>query len=442
MLEQFQHHLNQLIQPTHRILLAVSGGLDSITLVHLCSQSKIDFGIAHCNFKLRGKDADEDAAFVQKLAQQYSVPFHTIDFKTAEIANTRKSSIQITARNLRYEWFEKIRLEYQYNLIATAHHANDSIETFLINFSRGTGLKGLLGIPKQNKYIIRPLLFALRQDLEKYVLKNGLSYREDSSNLEDKYIRNKVRLHLIPLLKELNPSFEKNALQTIQHLQENKAFIQEEFVKIKKELFFIQNDIIKIDSNKLSTLKSKKLILFELLSPLGFNGQQCEQIINQPHQAGKTFFSTTHRLLIDRIHYLISPIKKYPKKNYVLSKHLRHLELSKFSLKVELLQNDLKYQPSKKIAYLDLGKLSFPLTLRRWQAGDFFHPIGMDGKKKKLKKYFSDLKLSLLEKESIWVLTSNKKICWVVGYRIDERFKITPNTKDTYKLTIIPKSQH
>ncbi|MCX6295658.1 MAG: tRNA lysidine(34) synthetase TilS [Bacteroidetes bacterium] len=436
----------KLFNRTEKILLTVSGGIDSIIMCELFHKAGLKFGIAHCNFNLRDEESNDDEIFVKELAEKYKVQFHSVIFNTTAFAKKNKLSIQIAARQLRYNWFEEIREQFSYKYIATAHHQDDSIETFFINLIRGTGIAGLHGIlPKQGK-IIRPLLFADKEEIISFAKKNKLEYREDSSNRSDKYVRNKIRHKLIPLLKELNP----NIHQTISHDIKLLSNVEKVY---KKEISDQHSKIIKKEKNSfhISIARLKKLnplepYLFEFLFPLGFNSSTVDEITTcLDGQSGKQFFSSTHRLIKDREFLLIEPlnpktrIKKtivrpleLPEKKFLIKKNQKTIKLEGFEIRLSSINvKDHQLQLTKDFANLDLEKLEFPLEVRKWNKGDSFFPLGMKNKKK-LSDFFIDNKIPVNQKEKTWLLTSKDKIVWVIGLRIDDRFKITDKTKKIY----------
>ncbi len=460
-------HKENLFLSSDRILLTVSGGIDSILMCELFYNAKLKFGIAHCNFKLRADESDTDENFVSALAEKYGVPFHSISFDTATYAKKNKLSIQIAARQLRYSWFEEIREHFNYKYIATAHHQDDSIETFFINIIRGTGISGLHGIlPKQGN-IIRPMLFTTKNEIETYVKKHKLKYRLDSSNASDKYVRNKIRHLVTPVLKELNPGIENTINKNIQHLRDVEIIYRNEIelrrtkiVKNKKDSFFISIKLLK----KLQPITT---YLYEFLKPFNFNISIVEEIISALDGiSGKQFFSDTHRLIKDREYLIIEPRsekqeprsekqqprnKKQEARNknqepriktivseLLISNTQKGIELDSYKLKFKSEGNNPKCEipSSSSVAFLDFDKLEFPLEIRKWQRGDMFYPLGMKSKKK-LSDFFIDKKLSIIEKENLWLLTSKGKIVWIIGQRIDDRFKITDNTIKKYIVELI-----
>ncbi len=428
----------KLFSLNNTILVAVSGGVDSVVLCDLFSKCKIKFAIAHCNFTLRKKESEEDALFLEALAKKYNVPFHFISFPTSTIAIQNKESIQVSARNLRYEWFEKTRIEFKYDYIATAHHQNDSIETFFINLIRGSGILGLKGIPVKNRKIVRPLLFTTKEAILNYAKKNELAFREDSSNISDKYLRNKIRLKLIPLLKEMNPQIDQTISTDLKHLSKVNLIYQAAIEKKRKKIVKEKNNTFFISIEPLIKLIPVVTYLYEFIKPFGFNGAQASEITGQlKGESGKLFFSEKYRLLKDRTQLIIAPLKKEAdKKEFNLNKKAKKISFDDIQLNFSIKTKNVRISKSINTASLDFNKLNFPLTIRKWKQGDFFYPIGMHGKKK-LSDFFINKKLSLIDKEKIWLLTSNDQIVWVIGYRIDDRFKITDKTSKIYFVELV-----
>jgi tRNA(Ile)-lysidine synthase len=445
MLQSFQNHIQKekLFSSKEKILLTVSGGIDSVLMCELFYLAGLKFGIAHCNFQLRAEESNGDEVFVKSLAKKYNVEFHSIKFDTSSFANKNKLSIQIAARQLRYQWFEEIRKKYNYNYIATAHHQDDSIETFFINLIRGTGISGLHGIlPKQGN-IIRPMLFTTKNEITSYVKKHKIKYREDSSNASDKYVRNKIRHQIIPLLKELNPSIEKTITNNIQHLRDVEIIYKNDIENkrnkmVKASAKNINETIISIEL--LKKLNPIATYLFEFLKSFNFNESTVEGIVTAlDAESGKQFFSDTHRLIKDREFLIISIQKLEVRRQKIeVKKNQREIIIDGQKLNFSKLPKTLnfKLQTSNSFAQIDFDKLEFPLEIRKWQNGDVFHPFGMKGKKK-LSNYFIDKKLSINQKDNIWLLTSNGKIVWIIGQRIDERFKVTDATQNIYLVKLI-----
>lgn len=436
MIEEFKKHIedNISILRDKKMLVACSGGLDSMVLTHLCNLLNIKFGVAHCNFGLRGDESNEDEDFVAAITQKMDIPFFVTRFKTSEFADKHKISIQMAARELRYTWFQELITKHQYDYVLTAHHLDDTLETFLINLSRGTGIEGLTGIPEINKPFIRPLLPFSRNQILEFAQKNNVIWREDSSNQETKYIRNKLRHAVIPELLSINPMFLQNFETSIQHLKETNTFIKSQIDIIKKELFeYVEKDTIKISIDKLQQYENPKTYLYFLLKEYGFTAwMDIERIVTS--QSGKQVFSPTHRLVKNRAYLLLCPIiedvsdrvYKIPEEENMIMIPSGMIKLKEVS---EFKEVDLR------TIYVDKEKLKYPLIVRKWKEGDYFYPLGMQGKKK-LSKYFKDEKLSLLAKERVWLLCSGQDIIWIINYRADNRFKISPKTNTLLKVTI------
>jgi tRNA(Ile)-lysidine synthase len=436
----FLSYINQehLFSPTDSILLTVSGGVDSIVMSELFHKANLNFSIAHCNFQLRKQESEEDELFVKQLAENYNVPVHIIKFNVLAYSKKNKVSIQIAARELRYQWFEEIRLKNNYSYIATAHHQNDAIETFFINLLRGSGISGLRSIVSKQNRIIRPLLFASKQDILKYATNNKLTYREDSSNASDKYLRNKIRHQLIPLLNELNPSFENSITQTLANLHATELIYLTVIEKTKSNYIIKDENGIRISIKKLKKLSPLLTYLYEFLKHYNFNFKVVQEISTSLDTIpGKLFYSATHRLVKDRDFLIIEPITKLAIKQAKYFINEKRSSLPELYLFFKVLKNteSVTLTTSPQHAALDYDKLCFPLEIRRWKIGDRFQPLGMKGKKK-LSDFFIDKKLSIAEKENMWVLCSAKKIVWVMGLRIDDYFKITSATKKIYLVEI------
>ena len=420
---------NQLFSGTDNVLLAVSGGIDSMVMANLFLKTDNTIGISHCNFQLRGTESDNDEKFVREFAEKSNTPFYTKSFDTEKYAEEKKVSIQMAARDLRYEWLEKNRITEGFDYIALAHNKNDILETVLLNIARGTGLKGMTGIKKKSDHIIRPLLFATRKEIVQYSDNNNLSYREDSSNVQIKYKRNKIRHQIIPEFEELNPDFIDSFSQTINQIEEAYGIFKNMVNKKKEQTVTEIGDKTLIDIYKLRNLSNKATYLYEFLKPYHFPSQIIPDIIESLEGIpGKQFLSPTHRLIKDRNHLIITPQKKDTTEKFYIDKETKELTqpirllFRKFSSKP-----NLKIPHSPDIAWIDASGLEYPLVMRKWKAGDYFYPLGMQDPKK-LSDFFIDEKLSLIEKENSWILTSGDKIVWVIGKRIDDRFRIEKET--------------
>lgn len=412
-----------------------------MVLFHILHASGYNVSIAHCNFGLRGKESDEDEAFVRSIAEKHAVPYFIESFNTNEYARARKLSIQMAARELRYEWLEQIRDDCDYRYIAIAHNLDDNVETLLINITRGTGMKGLAGIPVKSGSLVRPLMFAKREEIKEFADKNEIAYREDSSNSSNKYRRNFIRHKIIPLFNELNPSFIESAGQLIENMNLVKTIYLNEVEKIEKEVTQVLPFEIRINIDALKNKHSAGFFLHEFLSVVGFTPDSIGQIHKSfDAEPGKVFYSPTHRLLKDRSHLILTSRDSGVEMKYYIDEDVTEL-FQPLSIFFELIDrpSDFRIPRDNSIACLDFHQLHFPLVLRKWQKGDYFHPIGMEGLKK-LSDFFIDQKLSLVEKENTWILASGNKIVWVVGYRIDDRFKITPKTTKIWSARITENS--
>jgi tRNA(Ile)-lysidine synthase len=436
MLKRFKEFIKQenLFAKNQKILVAVSGGIDSVALCYLMHEAGCHFGIAHCNFQLRGKESDGDEKFVKQLSLKFHVPFYCKDFNTQKFSEEKKISVQMAARDLRYAWFEEIRKKYNFDYIAVAHHQDDEIETFFINLIRGTGIAGLHGIKSKAGKIIRPLMFANRKEIEEYVSKNKIRFREDSSNSSLKYLRNQVRHQLIPQLKKMNPEIEETIKSEISRIRKVEIVFYRSVEEKRKTIEKKEGSIIKFDIKKLLSLENRELYLFEFLKPYGFSGDIIEKISEGlKAESGKQFFSTTHRLIKDRSFLILSlSTTEISRWKFIITDGYKELkDPVHLKFRTENISRKFKLLKDKNIAMFDHEKLAFPLTLRKWRSGDFFYPFGMKGKKK-LSDLFTDLKLSLYDKENVWLLCSGNDIIWVVGYRSDERYKVSKDTKKVF----------
>jgi tRNA(Ile)-lysidine synthase len=438
MLNQFLENITkkELFEPNQKILLAVSGGIDSMVMLYLFEKSGFDYGIVHCNFQLRGDESDQDEEFVKKQVLIHGVPSFFRWFDTEEYAQINGISIEMAARDLRYEYFEKIRIEHQYDFIATAHHSDDLIETFFLNLSRKTGIKGLTGIKDKSGKIIRPLLFASRDEIEKFASENYIEFREDSTNSEVFYQRNFLRHRILPLFSELNPSFKKNILASIENLKDAETVYSGFFETEKQKVIENATDSQIIDIEKLRKSEHPKILLLEILTAFNFNPSVTEEVFQSlESESGKQFYSKTHRLVKDREKLFVSEITE--KENRIFYIEAGDIELfAPFEINIEKLPGkDFKIRKEKNMACLDFEKLEFPLLIRKWQQGDYFQPLGMSGFKK-VSDFLIDEKIPVHEKENTWLLCSGNKIVWIIGHRIDNRFKIRPETKNIFKIEI------
>jgi tRNA(Ile)-lysidine synthase len=425
---------NKLFAPDNKILAAVSGGMDSVVMVHLLKAARFNFSIAHCNFQLRGDESTSDQQFCKNLAQQLDVPFHTIKFDTVKYVDTHKVSVQMAARQLRYDWFEQIRHQAGYTVIALAHHQNDAIETILLNLTRGTGIAGLHGILPKNGLLVRPLLFLNREQVQDIIDKNGIAYVEDSSNASAKYARNKIRLKVIPQLKLLNPGLEHTFEKNLEHFRELELLLEQRVAEIKAALFTSHGNEIHLPIAGLKTLEPKRLLIFKLLQEYGFNETSVDDLITAlDKHSGRVFESAGFKLVLDRDKLILA--KKNNKLLEPVIINVTDNEVNYAGYKLNLLHDDspLVVKNNPMAVSIDAGLLIYPLTLRAWQQGDYFYPIGMKARKK-LSDFFIDQKVPLHQKSEIPLLVNgNGEMIWIGGYRPDERYKVTDNTK---KVTI------
>ncbi|WP_296317576.1 tRNA lysidine(34) synthetase TilS [Winogradskyella sp. UBA3174] len=438
MLKAFKKHIDTTLEflLKKRLIIAISGGLDSVVLAHLCKSLSLNFALAHCNFNLRAEESNTDEDFVLELADQLEVEVFIQNFDTQAYADQNKRSIQMAARELRYDWFNELATQLQFDYILTAHHADDNLETFLINFTRGTGLNGLTGIPVVNDNIVRPMLPFSRETIEAYARAHAINWREDSSNSSRKYLRNKLRHEVVPILKEINPQLLDSLQNTLENLNDTADIVEESLdAVLKRAITNIDENGITFKISDFSKLNNPKAYLFEMFKTYGFT--QWNDIVNLlDAQSGKQVLSNSHRLIKHREHLILTEIKEGIQDAITLSdvevqSGAKDTDLGEFSFEDVILIDS----GSKNKIYIDKNKLTFPLELRLWKEGDYFHPIGMKGKKK-ISKYLKDEKLSLIEKEKTWLLISNDKVVWVVGKRADNRFRVTETTKSILKIEL------
>jgi tRNA(Ile)-lysidine synthase len=412
-----KHNLCSRTQP---VFVAVSGGIDSMVLLHLFKSSGYNVTAVHVNFGLRGEESDEDEVFIQRSCMQWEVGFIAKRVLTKDYATDKGLSIQMAARELRYEWFKELTEDTPGSVLATAHHVNDSGETMIMNLVRGTGIDGLTGIPIRNNNIIRPLAFASRDEIKQYATSNDIAWREDRSNSDDHYQRNFIRHRVMPLLKEINPSLEETLLKNFSRLGGERELMEMSVARLKENFFLDQGSQIHVPKKALDGFVNKAGILLRLIEEFGFNLSHAESIVAaMDGQPGKMFFSDTHALNVDREDLIISSLQ------------IPGIDFETYET------NDLSFSNDPEVAYLDADKVEHPLEMRRWREGDSFQPLGMRGTKK-VSDYLIDTKLSLLDKQKVMVITSKDQIVWLVGHRIDDRFKITSGTK---RVLIIKKAR-
>jgi len=435
MLQKFKQHLHQNFPflEDKKLLIAISGGIDSVVLAHLCSQLNLNFSLCHCNFNLRGQESDDDEAFVKSLAKTLKTPVYSTSFETEKYVAKNKVSIQVAARDLRYTWFYKLLDTNGYDYVLTAHNTNDNLETFIINLTRGSGLEGFTGIPPVNQKSVRPLLAFSRDEITLFAIKNGIIWREDKSNASIKYVRNKVRHKVIPILKELNPHVLESFQNTIEYLNESQSIINDALTNVTANVVSYENDLLKISCKEIEKLSNKKAYLYQLLQGYGFTAWN--DIVNLiSAQPGKQVFSDTHRLLKDRNFLILTTINK---NQSIKGPVLIDQKVSKITNPIKLtIQNtdDFTCKNTHEII-IDNDLINYPLSLKKWHHGDTMYPAGMKGSKK-ISQLFKDNKLSLLDKEKIWILADAKNhIIWVIGLRQDRRYLANITSKNRLKIS-------
>lgn len=431
----------KIFTPQDNVLLTISGGVDSVVLLHLlsqCPQTYQQIALAHCNFQLRGNESNQDEAFVKALAQQYDIPCFVTRFDTYTLADTQKGSIQMIARQLRYEWFEELRQSEGYDYIATAHHQSDLTETILLNLVRGTGIAGLHGIKEKNGKVIRPLLFASKNEIENFATQEQLQWREDASNKENKYYRNRLRNEVIPVLKGMNPNLETTLAQSVEKISAVERFFEEAIKRVENLYLREENGVYFLNFELFKTADEPLIVLFEILKKFGFSYTQAKEVLASINQiSGKQFFSPTFSLVKDRTQLVIAPKTQAIREQTLIDTLAfgdTHIG-SGLSLERKAVTVNFKIPRDPSIACLDWEKLTLPLKIRPWQQGDWFKPLGMT-QRKKLSDFLIDQKVPLNLKERIQVVVSGDAIVWVVGYRIDNRFKISDQTKEVLVISV------
>jgi len=427
----------QLLTPKATVIVGVSGGTDSVVLLHILHALGYECVVAHCNFHLRMEESNRDEAFVRALSKTMKLPFYNIDFDTVSYADKHGISIEMAARDLRYEWFHDLLKKLEAQAIAVAHHADDSIETMLMNLVRGTGLRGLSGIRPRNKKVIRPLLCCNRQELENYLIRYDLEHVEDSTNASVDYQRNKFRNEVLPLLEEINPSLRQTLYESQKRFEGTTAIYAQAIDTIREKIAETADGLRKLNIDIIKQQVHIPTVMYEILHPYGFSGATIEQVTeNLDAESGKTFYSDTHRLIKDRKYLIISPKDDDKVDEYYITQPDAVIDQPfVLQLKTLKLTPDFSISRSAKRVHIDASKLAFPLQLRRWREGDVFYPFGMK-QRKKVSDFFIDNKLSLLEKEQSWLLVSGNDIVWIVGQRLDDRFRITAETTEVVELSI------
>lgn len=435
---------NSLWKKDDTLYLACSGGLDSVVLAHLLSGLGYTFTIVHCNFQLRGAESERDEHFVRSLAHQFAAPVVVKKFDTALEMELSGKGVQETARDLRYKWFKQIIQadnSSKQKWLLTAHHADDQVETIFMHFFRGTGLLGLQGMKTKTDFIIRPLLFAERKMLEQYAAENGLSWVEDSSNATEDYTRNFIRHNIIPRLQEVYPSVKSSVIENGKRFEEMGLLYQQKVNEVIKRLLEKHDNGFAIPVNKLKHVVPLDTVMFEIFSAFGFGAQQVTELKKLFHaSSGKYMLSSSHRVLRNRDWLLIEPIQQSEQAVKLVEHTNTQIKIDDTLISFQEVAVDTPIPANSMYAMLNLKKLKFPLLVRKWKQGDYFYPLGMN-KKKKLSRFMTDLKLSLTEKEHQWVIESDKKIVWVIGRRIDDRFKINDSTSPKLLITISPLSE-
>lgn len=435
-------YTNMTLAVSHRsMLVALSGGADSVALLHMLVKQGVRCVAAHCNFHLRGEESDRDEAFVRNYCKTLAVECRVVHFDTMGYAQEKKISIEMAARELRYDWFDKLLDEYQLPCVAVAHHADDNSETFLLNLIRGTGIKGLCGMKAQNARVVRPLLNYSREYIEAYCTINKLDYVTDSTNNSDDYTRNRIRHHIVPVMKELNPSFLTTMTDNMSRLGSISRLFQKQFALFCEEAVETTEEGFIVRMEPLEKQDEMELFLFELLHDVGFSSDSVEKIAIcvQDKRYGRQFSSDNYRLLVDRSGLVVCRFThEYDHAQYKIEEGTQHIS-KPLDIRIARKDVDDKYELSRQLSrvHLDADKVKYPLYLRRWRKGDMFTPIGMKGAKK-LSDFFVDIKLSRYQKEQVWLLTSaDDEILWVVGYRISDKVKYTQHTKRIIEIELL-----
>ncbi|HEY4337825.1 MAG TPA: tRNA lysidine(34) synthetase TilS [Puia sp.] len=438
LLEKFREFIakEKLFTTGDTLLLAVSGGLDSVVLTELCRRCGFRILIAHCNFQLRGAESARDEEFVAGLGRGYGVEVVVEQFDTKEHAARRKMSVQAIAREERYHWFEQFVKKGQVRWILTAHHLDDNIETMLMHFFKGTGISGMRGIlPKQGN-IVRPLLFARKEELQVFAGEAGLKWVEDSSNESDKYTRNFFRHQLIPLVEQAYPAAAGNLADNLGRFREVETLYHQAVEGWKKKLMEVRGNEVHIPVEKLRKATPLLTLVYEIMRPFGFSPQQAEEIVAlMDSPTGRYVPSKTHRIIRNRNWLVIVPLMEEPAAHVLVEEESSAVGFREGTLRLSrMIAGDLRtLDQGGDVALLDAEKIGWPLLLRPWKSGDYFYPLGLR-KKKKVARFLIDTKVSVAEKERVWVLEADRKLLWVVGRRIDDRWKVTPATKEVLRI--------
>ncbi|MBT8285062.1 MAG: tRNA lysidine(34) synthetase TilS [Flavobacteriaceae bacterium] len=433
MLDAFRQHIaNSHSKLSDRPgIVACSAGIDSVVLAHLCAATGLNFSLAHCNFLLRGQESEDDERFVKDLANQLNVKLFSTRFETKAYAGEHRLSIQMAARNLRYQWFDELLKKNELSWVLTAHHLDDALETFLINLSRGTGLEGLSGIPEENNKVIRPLLPFTREQIQEYARQNNISWREDLSNEDTKYLRNKIRHEVVPLLKELHPTFLSNFANSLQYLSGSAEMLSDYVKGLRENLFVPYHKGYKISLEALKKLQPEESYMYEIFKPYGFTSW-ADIIALLTAMSGKEVHSKTHRLIKDRKHLIL---QEFPKQGPISETDEIPEVTGDLPLEIRIEEVEEIKEKNNTILYIDKETLNHKLTVRKWKKGDYFYPLGMEGRKK-VSKFFKDEKMDAVAKQNQWLLCCGDDIVWIIGRRADDRFKITEKTRHILKVTL------
>ncbi len=437
MIEDFRAYIRNenLLDEGDKLVLAVSGGIDSMVMLTLFQHLENEFAVAHCNFKLRGAESDGEEVFLRDYCAARGIELFVKHFETREFASQKGISIEMAARDLRYNWFAELLDVLSYSCVATAHHQDDLIETMLLNLSRGTGIRGLTGIRPKNGKVIRPMLFANRGQILEFARRNNIAYMNDSSNNELLFQRNIIRHQVIPAFEEMNPVFRKNALKTALILRETEMVFRDKIDAIRKQVQERDGPGIRMSMKKIADYGTVNIVLFELLYPFGFNSYQVQEIYNAfSAEAGKTFFSENYRLVKDRDFLIITPRTEHGTARFYIEAGCQDID-EPVPLRFEIIERkgDFQFSRDPRTADLDLELLHFPLILKKWEQGEYFRPLGLTGLKK-LSDFFTDEKMSIPEKEAAWILYSGKNVVWILGRRIDDRYKVTSRTAKVFRI--------
>ena len=440
LLDGFEKYIeeNELFSHDDRLLLTVSGGVDSMVMMSLAAAAGYRFGVAHCNFQLRGKESDEDERLVEREAKRYGAEFYNKRFDTEGEMERTGESMEMAARRLRYAWFRELCDEHGYTAIAIAHHSNDSIETFFINMLRGTGLRGLTGITTQVGRVVRPMMFATRKDIHDYAIAHHIPFREDSSNKSTKYLRNKVRIGLVPMLKEINPQFTTIMRRNIARLSQAQDFITSAMNIIKGESLEHHGDMNILRVGNIRPTLPRNYVIYEILnSEYGFKGDVVDALCHALDNGatGRRFYSREWVAVVDRGDVVVAPITEDDSCETIVERNTVRSYAGGSVLYYEHCNIDFidNLDQGENVALLDADKLRYPLYVRRWREGDWFIPFGMSGRKK-LSDYLIDKKVSMAEKSRQFVLVSGEDIVWVIGRRLDDRFAITRKTENVLRV--------